>query len=127
MPGFRSQPRIGLNSGSGKQSVLDWNVRKRVLEYMREHPIPWRAGILARKLRTPAESTRQALSQLTREGFLVSCTVTAREQPPQEEYRIAAHTVSADLYKFVISTKSATGGPASAEMRRTTGARKTSR
>lgn len=83
--------------------------RERALQYMRAHPSPWRAGSLARKLRTPEHSLRRALSQLRDEGLLVSCTVTLRKGSPEDEYRIAAHTALANLHKFVINSKSIVG------------------
>jgi len=126
MPGVRTHSRGEADLSVGERGISDRNTRERVLEYMRAHPVPWRAGTLARKLRTPAESLRQALTQLRQEGSLVSCTVTSPNQPPQEEYRIAAHTVSANLYKFVINKNSITGRPVpKVEIRATPGANAT--
>jgi len=85
------------------------SVRERVLEFMQSHPTAWRSKPLAAKLRIKVELLRTELLRLQGEGKLVSCTVSAPHRQPQEEYRIAAHARTADLYKFTIGKKGTAG------------------
>lgn len=101
------------SSRAGKSLVSEGSTRERVLGFLREYPTAWRAAMLARRLRVPAETLRQTLAQLRQEGLLVSCTVTVPRQRPRVEYRIAAHTQAVDLYKFVINKNASTARAAS--------------
>ena len=89
----------------GDRGLPAQSVRERVLEFMQSHPTAWRAKPLAAKLRIKVELLRAELLRLQREGMLVSCTVSAPNRQPQEEYRIAAHARVVDLYKFTIGKK----------------------
>lgn len=85
-------------------------VRERVLDFLKSNPTAWRAKALAAKLGIKIGPLRQELSRLQGEGKLVSCTVSAPNRPPQEEYRIAANALAVDLRKFIISSKKTPAG-----------------
>jgi predicted ArsR family transcriptional regulator len=93
-------------------------VRERVLDFMKSNPTAWRAKTLAAKLGIKMEPLRQELLRLQGEGKLVSCTVSAPNRQPQEEYRIAANALAVDLRKFVISSKKAQAPRPSSESKR---------
>lgn len=109
----RGGERSAAPSPVGKSSASEGSIRERVLGFMREQPSAWRAAVLARRLRVPAEALRQTLSQLRQEGLLVSCTVTAPGQRPRVDYRIAARIQAVDLYRFVINKNASAARAAS--------------
>ncbi len=82
-------------------------VRERILDFMKTNPTAWRAKPLAARLGIKVEHVRAQLNHLNGEGKLVSCTVSAPNQLPQEEYRIAANALPFNLRQFVISKKTA--------------------
>lgn len=111
MRGLRSGLRGEVSREVGERRQSEHDMRAQILDYMRAHPVSWRAPSLARKLKAPTGSLREALSQLRKDGLLVSCTVMRAKRPPEEQYRIAAHSASANLHKFVIGKNSITGRP----------------
>ncbi len=79
------------------------SLRESVLDFMTSNPTTWRTKALAVKLGVDAIRLGPELLQLSAEGKLVSCTVTAPGRRPQEEYRIAAILLKSNPHEFVIS------------------------
>ena len=77
-------------------------MRDSVLEFMTTNPTAWRIEALAVELRIGVQRMGEELSQLSAEGKLVSCTVSAPGRRPEEEYRIAAIEQKLVPHRFVI-------------------------
>jgi len=109
---FEDRSSVDTNRPGPRVLVADralaaQRVRERVLEFMKSNPTAWRAKTLAARLGIKVEHLRAELNRLHGEGKLVSCTVSAPNQRPQEEYRIAANALPFNLRQFVISKKTA--------------------
>ncbi len=86
-------------------TAADASLRKSVLDFMTTNPTSWRIKALAAKLGVGVQRMGLELSQLNAEGKLVSCTVSAPGQRPEEEYRIAAIEQKLATHRFVVSRK----------------------
>jgi predicted ArsR family transcriptional regulator len=81
------------------------SLRESVLAFMTTNPTPWRVKPLAAELGVGVQRVGLELSQLIAEGKLVSCTVRAPGQRPEEEYRIAAIEQKLATHRFVVSRR----------------------
>ena len=79
------------------------SLRENVLAFMTTNPTAWRIKALAAKLGVGVQRMGVELSQLNAEGKLVSCTVSAPGQRPEEEDRIAAIEQKLATHRFVVS------------------------
>ena len=87
------------------EPAADAALRKSVLDFMTTNPTAWRIKPLAAKLGVGVQRVGPELSQLIAEGKLVSCTVTAPGQHPEEEYRIAAIEQKLASHRFVVTRR----------------------
>ena len=87
------------------EPAADPSLRKSVLDFMTTNPTAWRIKALAAKLGVGVQRMGLELSQLNAEGKLVSCTVSAPGQRPEEEYRIAAIEQKLATHRFVVSRR----------------------
>jgi predicted ArsR family transcriptional regulator len=83
------------------------SLRESVLAFMTTNPTAWRIKALAAQLGVGVQRMGLELSQLSAEGKLVSCTVSAPGRRPEEEYRIAAIEQKLATHRFVVSRRGA--------------------
>lgn len=80
-------------------------LRENLLAFMTTNPTAWRIGVLAEQLGVGVQRMGLELSQLSAEGKLVSCTVSAPGRRPEEEYRIAAIEQKLATHRFVVTRR----------------------
>lgn len=86
-------------------------LRQSLLDFMTTNPIAWRIDVLAAQLGVGVQRMGIELSQLSAEGKLVSCTVSAPGRRPEEEYRIAAIEQKLATHRFVVTRRGRPRGP----------------
>jgi len=87
------------------EPVTTPTLRENLLAFMTTNPTAWRIGVLAAQLGVGVQRMGLELSQLSAEGKLVSCTVSAPGRRPEEEYRIAAIEQKLATHRFVVTRR----------------------
>lgn len=93
------------------EPVTSPSLRQSLLDFMTTNPTAWRADVLAAQLGVGVQRMGLELSQLSAEGKLVSCTVSAPGRRPEEEYRIAAIEQKLASHRFVVTRRGRPRGP----------------
>lgn len=93
------------------EPVTSPTLRQSLLEFMTTNPTAWRIDVLAAQLGVGVQRMGLELSQLSAEGKLVSCTVSAPGRRPEEEYRIAAIEQKLATHRFVVTRRGRPRGP----------------
>lgn len=93
------------------EPVTSPTLRQSLLDFMTTNPIAWRIDVLAAQLGVGVQRMGIELSQLSAEGKLVSCTVSAPGRRPEEEYRIAAIEQKLATHRFVVTRRGRPRGP----------------
>jgi predicted ArsR family transcriptional regulator len=93
------------------EPVTNPTLRQSLLDFMTTNPTTWRIDVLAAQLGVGVQRMGLELSQLSAEGKLVSCTVSAPGRRPEEEYRIAAIEQKLATHRFVVTRRGRPRGP----------------
>jgi predicted ArsR family transcriptional regulator len=93
------------------EPVTSPTLRQSLLDFMTTNPTAWRIDVLAAQLGVGVQRMGLELSQLSAEGKLVSCTVSAPGRRPEEEYRIAAIEQKLASHRFVVTRRGRPRGP----------------
>lgn len=94
-----------------EQPITSPSLRQSLLDFMTTNPTAWRIDVLAAQLGVGVQRMGLELSQLSAEGKLVSCTVSAPGRRPEEEYRIAAIEQKLATHRFVVTRRGRPRGP----------------